>query len=176
MAISSAASGGRGSPRCHPIGQRYAGQDHGRSGFRLYNYKVDNVALYWPRETYTPDTFRRSVYHQAARSVRDNLLASYDCPDSMLPEPKRVVTTTVLQALNLLNDPFVVDQARYFARRLEREAGKDVSARVELAFQLAFGRKPDAEERAASIAVVKRHGLLVFCRALFNANEFVYVM
>ena len=148
----------------------------GGPGFRLYNYKVDNVALYRPRDRYTSETFRRSVYHQAARSVRNDLLASYDCPDTTIPEPKRVVTTTVLQALNLLNDSFVVEQARFFAARLASEAGADVRAQVDLAFRLAFGRAPGEDELSASIDLVKRRGLWVFCRALFNANEFVYLM
>ncbi len=35
---------------------------------------------------------------------------------------------------------------------------------------------PKPEERAAAIHLIEQHGLAIFCRALFNANEFVYVM
>lgn len=149
----------------------------GGPGFRLYTYRLDNVATYGFPEKFEPDTFRRSIYHQTARSVKDDILGPFDCPDATLPEPKRVVTTTALQALSLLNNPFVLDQARFFAERLVRESGpSDLRAQIVRAFHLAFGRPPAEIEVAASINLVQAHGLWVFCRALLNANEFVYVM
>jgi hypothetical protein len=149
----------------------------GGEGFRLYRYTVDNVATYFPMETFGEETYRRSVYHQAARSVRAELLGQFDCPDSSLPEPKRVVTTSPLQALSLMNNAFVMDQARFLAARLEREAGPGkTGAQIDLAFRLAFGRWAVNEEKRAAEALIARHGLAAFCRALFSANEFVYVM
>jgi mono/diheme cytochrome c family protein len=147
----------------------------GGPGFRLYRYTVDNVATYYPLERFGEDTYRRAVYQTAARSVRSELLGQYDCPDSSLPEPRRIVTTSPLQALALLNNSFLLDQSRFFAERLERE-GATPAAHVARAFQLAFGRDPDAEERAAALQLIAQHGLFAFCRALFNANELLYVM
>jgi hypothetical protein len=69
----------------------------------------------------------------------------------------------------------VVQQAEFFAERVRREAGEDKSAQVSRAFALAFGRAPDAVEKSASVALVRQHGLAALCRALFNANEFVYL-
>ena len=146
----------------------------GGPGFQLYQYTVDNVATYLPKEKYGPDTFRRTVYHQAPRSVRVDLLGAYDCPDPSLPEPKRVVTTTALQALSLMNNSFLVEQAGYFAERLRKER-RSPAAQVDRAFQLAFGRTPLEAERQAAVRLVEQHGLAIFCRALLNANEFVYV-
>ena len=40
---------------------------------------------------------------------------------------------------------------------------------------LALGREPDAEERAAATELVHDHGPASLCRALFNANEFLFV-
>jgi hypothetical protein len=77
--------------------------------------------------------------------------------------------------LSLLNNSFVLDQAGFFAERLTREA-PDTVARIERAFRLAFGRPPEAGEAAAGRALIEKHGLAAFCRALFNANEFIYVM
>jgi hypothetical protein len=149
----------------------------GGPGFRLYKYTVDNVATYLPLEEFPAETFRRSVYHQAARSVRDDMLGTHDCPDTTQPEPKRVVTTSPLQALTLLNNRFSLDQARYFAERLAREAGDGKhESQVERAYQLAFGRSPKPQEKAAGLELIRKHGLTIFCRVLFNANEFVYVM
>ena len=104
-------------------------------------------------------------------------MGPFDCPDSALPEPKRVSTTTALQALSLLNNAFIIDQAGFFAERLRREAGeRDVKAQVNLAFRLAFGRTPKNEEVSSAVELIRRHDLKAFCRALLNANEFLYVM
>jgi hypothetical protein len=145
-------------------------------GFQLYEYTVDNVATYLPKQTYGPDTYRRSVYHQAPRSIRIELLSTYDCPDPSLPEPKRVVTTTAPQALDLLNNSFLIDQSRAFAARLEKLAPGDAGRQVNLAFRLAFARPPEDAERKAAVELIGSQGLFIFCRAIFNANEFAYVM
>jgi hypothetical protein len=152
--------------------------DHsmGGPGFRLYKYTVDNVATYLPPDKIGPETYRRAVYHQAARSVKDDLLGTHDCPDSTLPEPKRVVTTTPLQALTLLNSKFMLDQAEALAERLKREAGEDPAHQVQRAYGLAFGREPNSQERSAALELIRQHSLVIFCRALMNLNEFVYVM
>ncbi|MBK9171285.1 MAG: DUF1553 domain-containing protein [Bryobacterales bacterium] len=141
-------------------------------GFRLYRYTVDNVATYYPLEQFGPETYRRAVYHQAARSVRVDLLGQFDCPDSSLPAPRRDVTTSPLQALTLLNNAFLLDQARFFGERLEREA-PDTGGRIRRAFLLALGREPDREEQAAAERLIAGHGLAAFARGLFNATEFV---
>lgn len=138
----------------------------GGPGFRLYRYTVDNVATYYPLDRPGPETYRRAVYHQWARSVKDDLLSVYDCPDSSLPEPKRVQTTTPLQALTSLNSPFMLDQAAHLAAR----AGTAAEA-----YRLALGRAPSPEEAAEAEAFVKTHSLALFCRALLNSNEFAYV-
>lgn len=149
----------------------------GGPGFRLYKYTVDNVATYYPLENFDPSSFRRAVYQQTARSVKDDLLSLYDCPDSTVPDPKRVVTTTALQALSLLNSTFIIDQAKFFAERLIREAsGSDVRGQVIRGFQLAFGRQPTTVELNKSVAFIQQDGLMAFCRILFNTNEFIYVM
>jgi hypothetical protein len=69
----------------------------------------------------------------------------------------------------------VVGQAEIFAGRVRREAGEEPAAQVRRAFAVAFGRAPSDAERDAAEALVRRHGLEALCRALFNANEFVYV-
>jgi hypothetical protein len=68
----------------------------------------------------------------------------------------------------------MVQQSELFAARLEREAATP-PAQIRRAFELALGRPPDAEEQASAEALVRDQGLMIFCRALFNANEFLYV-
>jgi hypothetical protein len=58
---------------------------------------------------------------------------------------------------------------------LKREAGADIGAQVRLAFELAFGREPVKVESEAAGRLIEKFGMPAFCRAMFNANEFLYV-
>jgi hypothetical protein len=89
--------------------------------------------------------------------------------------PQRSRSTTPLQALNLFNSKFMLQQAETLAKRLERERAGDRERQIELAFGLCFGRDPDADELAGSIALAQDHGLVAVCRALLNANEFLFI-
>ena len=118
-----------------------------------------------------PDAYEQLVVRQRP----DGVFGAFDCPDGGQIAPKRTRSTTPLQALNLLNSGFMMQAAGRFAARLEREAGNEVDAQVQRAFLLAFQRVASAEELKASAQLTRAHGLKFFCRALFNANEFVYV-
>jgi hypothetical protein len=146
----------------------------GGPGFRLFRYRTQNVAIYEPLDEQGPQTWRRTVYQQQARANREDLLATFDCPECAQRTPRRDVTTTPLQALSLLNGTFTVLQAGRLAERLEAEAGPRTEAQVERAFRLAFGRPPSEAERRVAVGLVQRYGLAALCRALLNANEFLY--
>jgi hypothetical protein len=146
----------------------------GGPSFRLFRYRVVNVAIYEPLEEHSPETWRRSVYRQPARAIRDDLLGSFDCPESAQRTPRRENTTTALQALSLLNGPFSVQQSGFFAERVRREAGERSEAQVARAYCLAFGRAPTGDEAAAALGLLSRRGLPALCRGLLNANEFLY--
>jgi hypothetical protein len=146
----------------------------GGPGYRLFQYNVVNVALYAPLEEYGPETWRRGIYQQAARAIHDPLLGAFDCPETSQRAAKRESTTTALQALALLNGPFMTQQAGFFAARVQAETGRDPATQVDTAFRLAFGRKPMGAERQAALRLVKAQGLAALCRALLNANEFLY--
>jgi hypothetical protein len=150
-------------------------QKLGGPGFRMYEYQVDNVATYVPLDVQGPETYRRAVYHQNARAARVDLLGEFDCPDNSFSAPRRASTTTPLQSLTLLNHSFVLDMAAALTARLESERPDDARAQVERAFWLALGRPPGRDESDAATKLIEQHGLRAFCRALFNANEFVYV-
>ena len=87
-----------------------------------------------------------------------------------MPEPRRVQTTTPLQALSMMNSAFVLDQARFFAARVQGAASP-----AEEAYLLAFGRPPSAEESAEARMFLGSNSLELFCRVLLNASEFSYV-
>jgi hypothetical protein len=115
------------------------------------------------------------VYQFKPRTQQDPTFGIFDCPDAALARPKRTASTTALQALNLLNSRFMLTQSGFFAQRLQREASDDPSRQVERAFLLAFGRRPNEKERSAAVALIREQGLVTFCRAIYNANEFLYV-
>jgi hypothetical protein len=148
----------------------------GGPGFRLYEYTRDNVATYTPLESFGPETYRRSVYHQNARASRIDVLTDFDAPDCAYSASRRNTTTTPSQALALMNHSFTMRMAQSFAARLSDEAWADnVPGQVQLAFALAYGREPDPAEQAAAVTLVEQHGLRAFCRAVFNSSELVYV-
>ena len=147
----------------------------GGPGFSFFEPNDNYVRVYAPKKEFGPETFRRMVYGTMVRQRPDGVFGVFDCPDGGQIAPKRTRSTTPLQALNLLNSGFIIQQANFLAERLEKEAASGVESQVDRAFQLCFNRKPGRAELAAASKLVHEQGLAVFCRALFNANEFVYV-
>ena len=147
----------------------------GGPGFDLFVANANYVKVYETKTEFTADDFRRMIYQSKPRSELDTFFGAFDCPDAGQIQPKRTSSTTPLQALNLLNGAFLIDQADRFAARVAREAGEEPAERVRLAFLLAFGRKATAAEIAAATQLVADHGLPALCRALYNANEFLSV-
>jgi hypothetical protein len=147
----------------------------GGPGFDLFVPNTNYVRVYETKTQFGEGDFRRMIYQNKPRVELDSLFGVFDCPDGGQIQPKRNISITPLQALNLLNSEFLIDQAKRFAERLESSAGNDTKGQMELAFQLAFGRTPDAKESSASEQLILQHGLAVFCRALYNSNEFLSV-
>jgi hypothetical protein len=144
-------------------------------GFDLFEPNTNYVKVYNTKTTFTDDDFRRMVYQSKPRAELDSFFGAFDCPDAGQVQPKRTMSTTPLQALNMLNGAFLLDQATRFAARVEREAGSDPSQQVGRAFELAFGRKATDKELAAGTSLVTAHGLPILCRSLYNASEFITI-
>jgi hypothetical protein len=144
----------------------------GGPGFRLYQYLRDNVATYVPLDQHGPETYRRAVYHQNVRAAPVDFLTDFDTPDCALVAPRRVTTTTPLQALTFMNHGFLLDQAALLGERLKADDPADSARR---AFSLAFQRAPSDREMKASVQIISQQGLPAFCRALLNANELIYL-
>jgi hypothetical protein len=147
----------------------------GGPGFSFFESNENYVRVYQPRDQWNQTTFRRMIYGTVVRQRPDGVFGVFDCPDAGQIAPKRTSSTTPLQALNLLNSTFVMQQSRFFAERLEREAGRGKEPQVKHAFALAFQRAPTVMELNAASELIEAEGLPVFCRALLNANEFVYL-
>ena len=148
----------------------------GGPGFRLYEYTRDNVATYTPLESFGPETYRRSVYHQNARSSRIDLLSDFDAPDCAFSASRRVPTTTPSQALALLNHSFTITMAQALAERATAASpGTDTAAQITHIFELTFGRAPIPSEIAAATRLIEQYGLRAFSRAVLNSNEMIYL-
>ena len=108
-------------------------------------------------------------------SIRYPLFEAYDQPNLINTCDRRNRSTIAPQALLLMNNNFVITQAKFFAERLRKEAGVNATAQVEKAFLLALGRMPSQLEKAIFAFINGGPNRLPeFCQAMFNLNEFVY--
>ncbi|MBL9185938.1 MAG: PSD1 domain-containing protein [Opitutaceae bacterium] len=146
----------------------------GGPGFRIHADKrryegwkvVDNFG---------PSTWRRMVYQENMRGIDDRMFSAFDRPECGQVTPKRTISTTPLQALNLFNGDFILTQSDKLAERVQREAGTDPVAQIERAFALIFCRPPSAQESQGARALIAQDGLPELCRVLLNTNEFAFI-
>jgi hypothetical protein len=134
---------------------------------------------------------QRSVYLMTQRFQRHPFLGLFDGPDTNTSVEQRTTSTVPQQALFLMNNPFFLEQAEAFARRL-MAATPDLRQRIELAVQLAWSRPAKTlegeqgthylDEYARCLAAVsmpaQRRELEAwtsYARILLSANEFVYI-
>lgn len=145
----------------------------GGPGFSAFEPNDNYVRVYLPKEKFGPADFRRMVYMQKIRMEQDATFGTFDTPDGALVCPIRSRSVTPLQALNLLNSPFVLERAESLAKRLQQEAGPEAEAQISAAYRLLFGREVSAEELVAAGKLVDAYGLPALCRGLLNSNEFL---
>ncbi len=120
----------------------------------------------------SPAGCRRSIYRFIVRSVPDPLMDSLDCPDASILTPKRSITVTALQALAILNNPFVLRQCEHLAERVE-SAG-DLEKQIQQVYQLTLNRRPTPTEIKRLVPFAKRNGMASVCRVIFNTSEFMF--
>src|SRR5262249_46802713 len=147
----------------------------GGPGFDLFEPNNNYVKVYNPKTEFGPAEWRRMIYQAKPRMRLDDTFGTFDCPDAGQVAPRPNVSTTPLQALSLTKSPFMLQQSALFAQRLEKEAGPQLDDEVDRGFLLTFGRPPSATERPAALKLAQDAGLHIVCRALYNANEFIYV-
>jgi hypothetical protein len=117
---------------------------------------------------------RRSVYRFLFRTLPDPFFDALDSADASQLTAVRNESTTALQALVLLNDPFVLTESGHLARRLERLALRRAD-QIGVLFSLAYNRVPMPEELSLLSAYAGRHGLANLCRLIVNSNEFLFL-
>ncbi len=129
------------------------------------------------------ETPQRTVYQMQQRLRRHPFLALFDGADPNSSTPTRQTSTTPLQSLFVMNDPFVHERAAQLSARLLRERPDDAS-RIERAFQILYARPPQPEEthmaadylaRLAAKQLPTDQAWQSLSRALLSANEFLYL-
>lgn len=129
---------------------------------------------------------RRSVYVEVRRNFLSPMMLAFDTPIPFNAIGRRTNSNVPAQALIMLNDPMVIDQAGKWARRLIEEHS-DPEARLKNAFESAMGRLPTDKESGQLLSFVESQGKLYgddssetkvwtdLCHVLFNMKEFVYI-
>lgn len=150
-------------------------------------YDLDGkLELKWP---VTTEQNRRAIYMLSRRSFRFPFFEAFDPPNTAASCPLRQTTTVPAQALTLLNNRIVGEQARAMAERLTRESGADLKSFVNRAWLLAYSRKADEAELNLSLQFITRakavhqqagvkdahaSALTEFCIGVMNTTEFIY--
>ena len=146
----------------------------GGPGYRIHNIKK-TYAQWEVTDNHGTHTWRRMIYQERMRRVDDQLFTAFDFPDCGQIRSKRPISTTPLQALNLMNSPFVVEQAKAIADQALEETGGENQAAVIRCFERLVARMPEAEELRLGMQLASKQSLHLLCRSLINANEFAFL-
>jgi hypothetical protein len=127
---------------------------------------------------------RRSIYLNVRRNFLNPMFLAFDYPVPFTTIGRRSVSNVPAQALTLLNNPFVLQQARLWGERVAAMEGSD-REKVSVMYETAFGRKPSDEERKDALEFLaeqgKEHGKTDarawadLAHVLFNVKELVFV-
>ena len=145
----------------------------GGKSYRIHNVKK-TYAQWEVVDNYGDKTWRRMIYQERMRRVDDNLFSAFDFPDCGQVRGKRPVSTTPLQALNLLNSKFITQQSKLISEKCINDTD-DLRSAVMMCFKLLLNRSPQQDELQYSLDVAQQNGLNFVCRALINSNEFVFI-
>ncbi len=129
----------------------------------------------WNNQEDGPDVWRRSIYVYRKRGLPFPMFEVFDLPDQNISCGRRNVSTVPTQALTLLNDEFVLRQAKLFADRVKEAAPNDPAKQIDLAYRIALTRPPDDKEMAIGMDFLKKQSLADFAQVVLNLNEFLYV-
>jgi hypothetical protein len=129
----------------------------------------------WEREEEGPKVWRRSVYVYRKRGLPLPFFEVFDLPDQNLTCGARNVSTVPTQALTLMNDDFVLRQAKLFADRVNEGAPNNPEKQIDLAYRIALGRQPAADELRIGQEFLAKQQLVDFTHVLLNLNEFLYI-
>ncbi len=128
---------------------------------------------------------RRSLYISIRRNFLSPMMLAFDMPIPFNSMGRRNVSNVPAQALTLMNDPFVAEEARRWAESLPNEPAP---ARIRRIYEEAVGRLPTPDEEQTVQDFLKEQTRRLdardpsdprvwadVCHVLFNTKEFVYI-
>ena len=127
---------------------------------------------------------RRTIYQEVRRNFLSPMMLAFDQPFPLSTFGRRTSSNVPAQALILMNDPFVVEQSKLWAKRI---LTVNEPNRIRAAYVTAFGRQPNNEEEQSAEAFLqsqaKAHGearpgkktWADLCHVLFNVKEFIFL-
>ncbi len=134
---------------------------------------------------------RRSIYIKNNLMEGPKFLGTFNFPGGKVAQGRRDVTNVPAQALALLNDPFVLQQAGVWSQNVLKQTGDSIPTRVESMFRSSLGRSPDAEELTRFEQAVRQLADLYqvpadnvmsnaeiwkdVAHSIFNLNEMIYI-
>jgi len=134
---------------------------------------------------------RRSIYLSVRRNFLAPMMLAFDAPIPFSTMGARNVSNVPAQALILMNDPLVVQQAELWAKRVLAEPNRTAEQRIAAMYEAAYARPPTDDEIAAAVAFLqsqaKEYGLPADAAAtdlrvwtdlahvLVNAKEFIFL-
>ncbi len=129
---------------------------------------------------------RRSLYAAVRRNFLSPMMLAFDTPSPFSTVGRRTVSNVPAEALILMNDPFIHQQAALWAKRVTAQGGSD-EERIARMYEEAFSRPPTGDEAAACLEFLKSQAkaadkkpddLAVWAdlaHTLFNVKEFIYI-
>ncbi len=129
----------------------------------------------WRKKEDGPEVWRRSVYVYRKRGLPLPFFEVFDLPDQNVSCGRRNVSTVPTQALTLMNNEWVLNQARRLADRIATEAPGGPEDQVKRAYQLALSRPPSADELKVGREFLAGNTLSDFAHVMLNLNEFIYL-
>jgi hypothetical protein len=115
----------------------------------LWEELSDKVWRYQYMLSEGEDLYRKSIYTVRKRTSVVPFLQIFDASDRSVCTVKRPVSSSPMQSLAMLNDPQIVEAARWIAYRMLTEGGSMEGERLRYVYALVTGRMPRPAELSA---------------------------
>ena len=98
----------------------------GGPGFDLFSSR-GGLNGFPPILKFQNDGLRRMIYAHKIRMEPDSVFGAFDCPDAGQSVSRRRQSTTPIQALNLFNSQFTIDESKAMAKRIKEDVGLEIT-------------------------------------------------
>ncbi len=135
---------------------------------------------------------RRSIYQALNRNFLPPMMLAFDMPVPFSTFGRRNVSNVPSQSLTLLNDPFIANQAAFWAKNMLVKSKPDFESRVSDVYLKAFARAPTPVEIANARAFFDEQATIMtstagtdnqelelwksYCHSIFNMKEFIFLI